>query len=354
MRLFEPTGAHVLVDGQFGSTGKGALASFLASQAVRSKAARRFLGVVSSAGPNSGHTSYFGQMKIVLKQLPTFAVHTHLNGFTLPVYLSAGAVIDPDVLRAEALKYKNIPIFVHQNAAVVAEKDREAEQDGTVAAVASTQSGTGAAIARKVLRDPEAIARNSLKDMPPNVNLYYYPLPTKDWAYFFEVSQGFSLGLNSKFYPHVTSRECTAMQAIADARVPPNHVTKVYACFRTFPIRVGNLGDHSSGGWYPDQEETTWEKIGVEPEFTTVTNRQRRVATFSFTQFMHAIMANEPDWIAVNFLNYLEKREQEELLFQMKRYVKEARLQCGFILGHGPYVGNWTFEEDHNAHMLYP
>src|SRR4029453_2109149 len=111
--MFKSTGVHVLVDGQFGSTGKGALASFLARTAMESGDLDNFQGVITSAGPNSGHTSYWGHAKIVLKQLPTFAVYAHLMGHTIPVFLSAGAVINPDGLRFEASKYPKIPIHVH-------------------------------------------------------------------------------------------------------------------------------------------------------------------------------------------------------------------------------------------------
>ena len=74
------------------SPGKGLLASWLAERAVAENIP--FNGVITSAGPNSGHTSYFGDQKIVLKQLPTFAVPpAHLRELaSVPVtYFSAGA-----------------------------------------------------------------------------------------------------------------------------------------------------------------------------------------------------------------------------------------------------------------------
>jgi len=56
-----------------------------------------------------------------------------------------------------------------------------------------------------------------------------------------EVSQGFSLGINSEFYPKVTSRECTVMQGLADARIAPSKLAKTYMAIRTYPIRVGDV-----------------------------------------------------------------------------------------------------------------
>lgn len=347
--LFASKGAHILVDGQFGSTGKGALAAWLAHKAIRYGAIHHFGGAVSSSGPNSGHTSYFKDQKIVLKQLPTFGVHAHLHGYTMPIYLSAGAIIDIDVLIAEANMFPSIPIFIHPNAAVVWPEDKEKEQSGTITAIASTQSGTGAALARKICRDPYAvIAHRQWDDMPENVTILQHRLKPEDNAYFLEVAQGFSLGINSEFYPHVTSRECTVMQAMADARIPPKHVARTYMCIRTYPIRVGNLGEHSSGGWYEDQYETTWEALGVTAELTTVTKRIRRVATFSDIQFSDALIANAPDWVAVNFLNYLKDGDKEFLENLVALRHRNGAGHFGLIGGRGPRVSDWSTLDGYN------
>src|SRR6187455_866807 len=109
--LFSDTGVHCVVDGQFGSTGKGALCAWLAFRALGGN--HYFRGAIYSGGPNSGHTFYHDGEKHVLKQLPTFAVATTLMGGECVAYLSAGAVIDSDILFAEARRYPNVKIFVH-------------------------------------------------------------------------------------------------------------------------------------------------------------------------------------------------------------------------------------------------
>jgi adenylosuccinate synthase len=341
MRLFKDTGVHVICDGQFGSTGKGALASFLAREAVETSMIQYFQGVITNGGPNSGHTSYWGHAKIILKQLPTFAVQAHLMGYTIPVFLSAGAVINPDVLRFEANAYPQIPIHVHPQAAVIHNMDLVLEQTGPIRDIASTQSGTGSAIASKVYRRPEAVAKNALRDMPRNVVISDIRFKPDSHAYFMEISQGFSLGINSVFYPHVTSRECTVMQGIADARIPPRHVAVTYMCVRTFPIRVGNLGSHSSGDWYEDQEETSWDDLGIDPELTTVTQRIRRVASFSIRQYCDAVYANDPDWVAINFLNYLNEKNQAEFMDSLMEARAIFTKNHEFLGGFGPHASQW-------------
>lgn len=331
--LFHQYGAHVLVDGSFGSTGKGVLAAWLAAQQVWDE---RISGVISNAGPNSGHTFYHGDEKHVLKQLPTFAVASHLLGYTIPIYLSAGAVIDPVILNAEIKRYPGIPVMVHPNAAVITDADRHSEADpaGTISAVAGTRSGTGMALARKIMRDPSAIARNDVRIEGATIEA----LDLQWWkqSYFVEVSQGFSLGINQPFYPKVTSRECTVSQALADAGLPPAACTRTYMSCRTFPIRVGNVDGHSSGDWYPDQEETSWEALGVEAERTTVTNRVRRVATFSDEQFRAACRANNPDVVFMNFMNYLPPEGQSDLRKGIGRIRDDLPKWFQLVEGYGP------------------
>lgn len=336
-KLFEEFGAHVLVDGQYGSTGKGVLAAWLALQAVQQKITVD--AVISNAGPNSGHTFYneSGQ-KVVLKQLPTFAVATaDLLGVGPLIYLSAGAIIDPEILRKEAENYPG-EIIVHPNAAVITAEDKASEHSGTVAAVAGTRSGTGAALARKVLRDPNATygAYSFSHGTPRNVHVSHHSLNWDSELYFVEVSQGFSLGINQQFYPKCTSRECTVSQALSDAGLPPNAHSKTYMSVRTFPIRVGNVDGHSSGEWYPDQIEVSWEDLGQTPELTTVTQRVRRIATFSNEQLEDAVQANSPDFLFVNFMNYLPENEREPFIDSISDVRDHSYRWFDIIRGSGP------------------
>ena len=340
--LFSTTGVHILAGGQYGSEGKGALAAWLAHEAAEKE--HEFAGVITSAGPNSGHTSYFYDEKIVLKQLPTFAVHMALYGQLIPVYFSAGSIIDAEILVAEHRRFPDIPIYVHPCAAVVSYKDVASEIDieGTIFKVAGTRSGTGAALARKVQRDPSAIYFNHSQRLFP----YYESIVEPDYrAYFMEISQGFSLGLNeAKFYPKTTSRECTFMQGMADARIAPRHFSKGYLCFRTYPIRVGNIDGFSSGDWYADQSEIDWSMIGVPAELTTVTKRERRVATFSWNQFSDSMDANMPTHVFINFMNYLSPHDQFQLYSKLKDKQHEFSWYYEHIFGYGAGVDQIKYQ----------
>jgi adenylosuccinate synthase len=349
--LFNNTGIHAIVDGQFGSTGKGAFAYWLAKQAHDSHL--NIEGSIYSGGPNSGHTFYHSGEKHVNKQLPSFAVAmTLLTNRGFYAYLSAGAVIHLPTLFEEARRYPKVHVLVHPNAAIISDEDVIEENRGTIAEVAGTRSGTGAALARKIKRDPEAIwgKWEYMEDIPQNIQTLNHRLKPEDRPYIMEVAQGFSLGINQPFYPKVTSRECTVAQGLSDAGLPPHAVKRVYMCIRTFPIRVGNVDGFSSGDWYPDQDEITWEALGVEPELTTVTQRVRRVATFSLEQFSAALWANYPDFVFVNFLNYLPPDHQKEFLDDLKANRPFGVPPYRIIEGHGPNAANIKAPPDQIAY----
>ena len=150
-----------------------------------------------------------------------------------------------------------------------------------------------------------------------------------------ETSQGHSLSINnSRFYPYTTSRICSVAQAMSDASIPCKYLAKTLMSIRTFPIRVGNVKGGESGGGYPDQKETTWDALGVKPELTSTTKRQRRVFTFSRLQFRGALRAHEPEALFVNFLNYLKTdKERDEFLRGIVRdYVDTLNRPPEFVL----------------------
>jgi len=304
-RMFMKGSASFLVDGQFGSTGKGLLAGLYAEMF-----ADRVDLVASNAGPNSGHTSYFRGEKIVLRQLPTFSVTAARMGHRIATYLDAGAVLDLEVLENECLKYEVFP-QVSPWAAVIKDHHKSAEAT-LVNTSGSTGKGIGAAIADKVMRRGNVVGHDDTLQYP---FIFVQPLDMNQLCYmgtsvFVEVSQGFSLGINSGFYPNCTSRECTASQAMADLGLNPRFYGTTSMVMRTYPIRIA--GD--SGPGYSDQQEITWDQLGVAPEYTTVTNKIRRVFEWSDMQAEQAISANRPDVILLNFCNYLKSMGEVDAL----------------------------------------
>lgn len=315
-----PGKVSVLLDAQYGSTGKGLIAAFIAKYSPSDIA-------VTNASPNAGHTAILDGKKYITFHLPMSGV---LNPGTR-MYINAGAIVNPGLLLKEILDNGVNPDFVsvHPNAAVVTEEDIEYESrmESGAHKIASTMKGVGRALARKVMReakvakDVPALSRFiSMIDLNEAMNG-----PLKK-SVMIEVPQGFSLSLNSQFYPHCTSRNINVSQALADAFIHPSFLGSTMLSVRTFPIRVGNVPDGYSGDCYPDQVETTWETLGVEPEITTVTKRVRRVFTFSDLQYAEAVSVNRPTHVFLNFCNYLRNFDRlMELLERMVAAEKAAR-----------------------------
>lgn len=365
---FTEPGAYVLVDGQFGSTGKGLLAAYIATLF------RDRIGVVTTnAGPNSGHTAYWewdqpemvygghGNViehtpepeKVMTQQIPVASVFLEKMGRKPLTYLNAGAIIDDDILSEEIHKWLYPAacegrVGIHPCAAMILPGHRDNDQL-VLAKVAGTGKGVGPAIQAKIGRETENVAMQTYHHWAAKTGESSEPRPWSNfwnWEHdvvFVETAQGFSLGLNeARFYPHVTSRECTVGQALADARIPAKRLKKVIASLRTFPIRVGNTTG-SSGGYYPDQQEIEWKSIGQEPELTTVTKRKRRLFTWSWVQFEEMLRTNEPDVLFINFVNYLTDPigRRDFLQKVMSEYHRIMhRAPDAVLLGHGPLVSD--------------
>lgn len=330
-RMMMPGQASFVVDGQFGSTGKGLLSGLYAEL---------FAGdvdlVASNAGPNSGHTNFYGGEKIVLRQLPTFSVTAKKMGHTIDTYLDAGAVIDMDVLKGE-LDIHDVPVIVNPWAAVINQSHKEAETQ-LVEKSGSTGKGIGAAIAEKVMRKNATFGSQDLSSMGENVIVDTMNVNAKccdGKTVFVEVSQGYSLGLNSGFYPHCTSRECTVSQAMADLGLNPMFYGACSMVLRTYPIRIA--GD--SGPGYHGQREITWSDIGVEPELTTVTQKVRRVFEWSDQQVAEAISVNRPEVILLNFCNYLKSMSEVNAYADRLNWIHKQTTGLPapvLLLGFGP------------------
>lgn len=312
--------AYMIFDLQFGSTGKGALAGYLAKE-------RGPDVVITAWGPNAGHT-YIDQTgrKFIHRMLANGVVSPNLN----TILIGPGSVIDLDCLMVEILSCKDLlkgkDIVIHPNAVIVDYKHKKQEAEGANVKIGSTMKGTGAAIIDRIKRDPDGdsvIARDRITenwanavshlgiDIYVDAGRYAFEINNADLIQI-EGAQGFSLSMYHGFYPYTTSRDVTPAQVMADCAIPFGIIPEVYGTIRTFPIRVANRYNEkgvmigNSGPHYHDQKELDWAEVGVEPELTTVTQLPRRVFSFSEQQLRESIHYCNPTKIFLNFANYLE------------------------------------------------
>lgn len=336
--------ASFIVGGNFGSEAKGAAAAFVATHLQ--ERGEFFDIVTTNAAAQAGHTSVHEGTRKVLRHLPTIPLYSK----SPTVYINAGAVIDVDVLLDEI---RDNPLFhyrlaIHPRAVVITDECRAEEMalDSMNTRTGSTRKGVGAALARKVMRTARLVQDEPrLAYWVQDINLNRELRRGRSVAV--EVPQGLGLSLNSKFYPYVTSRNCTIQQAMSDADIHPQFYGRTMLVLRTFPIRVGDVVEDgvtlgTSGGCYPDQREITWEELGVAAEITTVTRRVRRVFTLSRIQVTEAVTATRPDVVFMSFCDY-----SSEVADELARTVEGAARACGipcpkFIYAHGPATSDVT------------
>lgn len=295
---------NVLLDLQWGSCGKGKFAPYLADQfAIRH--------VSCSHRPNAGHTVRIGALSWVLKCLPSAVVLRTAFGRPMSCYLSAGASFEAKTLAAETQVHAPHFYSIHPRAMLVTPAHKEAEAGLSV--IASTMQGAGAALIDKISRRVEGM------DSTVDGWLDYIHALVNDHPILHEAAQGWELSIDHGYkYPHVTSRNCGTAAALDEMGISPRTLGDVYGVFRPFPIRVGNLGEHSSGS--TPGIELTWEKIlraaGAPSdileehiqkyEYTTVTKRRRRVFEFSASALQRAVRSNSVTHLVLNFVQYLD------------------------------------------------
>lgn len=354
--------SYVIIDGQWGSTGKGLIAGYLATK-VRPDTA------VCNFGPNAGHTVVMPDGREVMTQmLPSAIVSPHVK----TILIGPGAIVDPKILKAELDKYddlvKDKRIFIHDMATIIKQehKDREAAE---LNRISSTCKGTGAAQTDKVMRIEGAVARDCA-DLPICAirGLDFTRLLQESQILQIESAQGLELGLNSGgWYPYCTSRDVNVHQVLSDCAIPYSFPrSKVVVSMRTYPIRVGNAFDSegnligTSGPVYPDQEEVTWEQLGQKVERTTVTKKIRRVFTWSHLNFEKVITMLNPDAIFLNFVNYYEENPTfvspitRSKVYEIEQHYNRCILTMGDTgpiirwIGTGPKITDVLQRRDNN------
>lgn len=313
----------LIIDCQFGSTGKGLIAGYLAKK-------NRPDTIITAWAPNAGHT--------FIDDTGRKFIHTMLgNGIVSPnlkrVMIGPGSVIDVHALLAELEACKDLvdvdQVVIHPHAAVVSQRHRD-EEAGPMTKIGSTKKGTGAAMIQRIRRNPDdmntaaaEVSLTPLSDCVVSVDRWFEIMRDEVQYAQIESAQGYSLSMYHGFYPYTTSRDVSTAQTLADCGIPhqmaSEALSQVIGTCRTFPIRVANRFDSDgkqvgwSGPQYPDQEETSFEAIGQKTELTTVTKLPRRIFTYSKKQIEQAIYVNGVTKMFLNFANYATHQQLDEI-----------------------------------------
>lgn len=272
-----PGKLEVVVGGQFGSEAKGAVTAHLARKEPN-------LLAVRVAGPNAGHTVIGNNgREWKLQQVPVAAV----SNPAARLAIAAGSEIEKGILQAEILELDaagyavSDRLIVDRSATLIEPHHQTAEAGGLVSKIGSTGKGVGAARAERAMRQAELYGGEW------DVAVEIHEALAHGATVQIEGTQGYGLGQSAGFYPQCTSSNCRAVDFLSMAGANPWEAARleIWVTYRTFPIRVaGNSG--------PLRNEIDWSDLGVEPEFTTVTKKVRRVAEWDGDLAREALIAN--------------------------------------------------------------
>jgi adenylosuccinate synthase len=296
----------VLVGGQYGSEGKGQIAAHLAPE---------YDLLVRVGGPNAGHTVYSEPDPHTFHHLPSGTTSS-----SAALLLGAGAVISVPKLQEEIERYLLNPsrLNIDPNVMIIEENDRRFEEDTLRGEIGSTAQGVGRATARKILRtaaEPRVRLAREIRELRPFIRSGLSILATtyeRGQRVFLEGTQGSALSLHHGCYPYVTSRDTTIAGCLAEAGIAPAHVRRTILVCRTYPIRVENPSNGTSGPLANEIDlRTISERSGIplteltDREKTTTTNRKRRIGEFDWDLVRHSVQLNAPTDFALTFVDYL-------------------------------------------------
>jgi adenylosuccinate synthase len=315
----------VLVGGQYGSEGKGHIASYIAPE---------YDLLVRVGGPNAGHKVFLAEGPYTHHQLPSGTLRSEAK-----LLIGAGAVLNLEHLMREIAEcnVNRDRLSIDPRAMIISRTDIDREA-GLKARIGSTGQGVGFATARRIIdRGKRIKLAGDIPELAPFIQGETWEILENAYAkghkILVEGTQGLALSLFHGDYPHVTSRDTSVSGSLAEAGVSPNRVRKVVMVCRTFPIRVESPEKGDSG---PMGQEITWSEVAkrsgislsqlTKTERTSTTDRRRRVAEFDWILLRKAATLNSPTDIALTFTDYLDKQNEKA-----RRYEKLTPATIRFI-----------------------
>jgi adenylosuccinate synthase len=307
----------VLVGGQYGSEGKGHIASYLA---------REYDVMVRVGGPNAGHKVFLSPEPYTHHQLPS---GTWRNS-EATLILAPGCVLNVKNLLKEIADCRvgKDRLAIDPQAMIITDADIRREKE-LVRRIGSTGQGVGSATARRIEGRASGVTlARDVKDLRPFIRETWTVLEKayKEGAkVLVEGTQGTGLSIFHGNYPHVTSRDTSVAGCLSEAGISPSRLRKVIMVCRTHPIRVESpKGKGLTSG--PMSREIKWDTVSKRSgipvdelkrsEKTSTTHRQRRVAEFDWALLRRASALNGPTDIALTFVDYISPDNQNARRFE--------------------------------------
>lgn len=318
----------IVVGGQWGDEGKGAIIDFLAEKA---DVVARFNG-----GNNAGHTVCVGNETFKFHLIPSGIVHKKLN------IISNGTVIDPKVIVKEIEELEKRGFKINENNLVISSSahvitEQQIKEDQAKGGkIGTTARGIGPCyrdkIARIGKRISDFIKENNreakiIKPLVKDTYLIINEAIENKKNTLLEGAQGTLLDIDHGTYPFVTSSNPTAGGACTGLGIGPTKINSVIGVFKAYTTRVGR-------GPFPTEQGTDKETMNelkdqkLMPddiikanegnayyigkvlrkqggEYGTTTGRARRTGWFDAVGAKYAIMVNGLNSIVITKLDVL-------------------------------------------------
>jgi adenylosuccinate synthase len=314
-------GFNVVMGGQAGSEAKGKLSAFLLD-----KWRDRVTCLTMNASPNAGHTVVRNGVKLVTYHLPAaVAMMDREWKGTRRVLLGPASVINPTILVKELVALGQlgieIDLGIHPRAAIITPTHVKSE-NRSMLVIGSTAQGVGEARKEKLMRSSDLVTAgrvDNLEKFLVDTTAEVHDRLDRGEAILHESTQGFDLCLEHGIHPrYCTSHIINPAAAMGMMGVSPKFLGHVYGVIRPYPIRVNNRTGTS--GPYAEAEEITWETVRERcgapmdiTEITTTTKLQRRVFEFCWSRFHRFDQVCRPDFLCLQFANYLDWSCYEDL-----------------------------------------
>lgn len=288
--------ADVIVDLQYGDTGKGKIAHALANSDEYNMVLRY------NGGSNAGHTVYHNGKKVVTHQVPVGVLYGKIS------VIGPGCVVNIDKLEKEIAELREAGIstsgliMVDRRAHVVTEE--HLNEDGSDTKIGTTRQGIGPAYRDKYGRTGCRMEDVEFEKYPSFhvIDIYEY-LHKSDTLYkvLCEGAQGFNLDIDWGDYPYVTSSHCTAGSACLNG-IPPKKIRKVIGIMKAYETYVGNKTH------FTDSKNPIFKAIQeAGNEYGATTGRPRKVRWADMDGIIKAIDINGVTDVYINKIDVLEK-----------------------------------------------
>ncbi|MEI2696152.1 MAG: adenylosuccinate synthetase [Saprospiraceae bacterium] len=330
----------VIIGAQYGSEGKGQIVGYLAPE---------YDCLVRVGGPNAGHQVYNETNGVSKPDVFHVIPSGSRRNPNSKIIIGPGAVISTEVILDEITKFgidDPSRLIIDPNATIISKEDIRIE--AKLNKIGGTGQGVGAATANNILerlkskKRFKAVNERKLKQYIKSSHEELEKIFRVGKNVLLEGTQGTFLSLHHGSYPYVTSRDTTVAGCLAEAGIGINRVRKIILVTRTYPIRVQNPIDGNSGPFI--NKEIEWSEIakrsGIElkelknKERTSTTDRERRVAEFSWYELRKSCELNTPTDIALTFADYIHisnrnARRYDQLTPATTQFIEEIERCSG-------------------------